>query len=164
MSGEWITLIWLIAGLLLVLSELLHTSLTTLFLGAAAVVVAILRAVGLVDGTVLSFVLWAVTTLGMSVSLRPIARRYLPGESKYDPSNEDRDAYGMIVTVVETVNENDDAGRIRFQGTTWPATSLDGTLPAGSSARLVCREKLAWIVEPPEKDERLELEAKIAKR
>jgi membrane protein implicated in regulation of membrane protease activity len=146
--GDWITWFWVIAALVLIGSELFHASLTTLFLGAAAVIVALLHGIGLVESFVVTVVLFALTSAGLAIPLRPMVRKYLPGESKYDPSDEDRDAYGSIVQVVETVHEADNSGRIRFQGTTWPATSIEGTILAGSNARLVVREKLAWIVEP----------------
>jgi membrane protein implicated in regulation of membrane protease activity len=147
MLGDWVTLIWLFAGLLLIASELVHTSFTALFLGAGAIIVAALHGVGLVEGLVPCLLLWAGASLGLAIPLRPMARRYLPGERKYDPSDEDRNAYGTVVEVAETVFEDNQAGRIRFQGTTWPAMSLDGTILAGAKARIVSRDKLAWIVE-----------------
>jgi inner membrane protein len=162
--GDWITILMLAGGVLLIASELLHASFTTLFLGAGAVIVAVLRGLGIIDGWMFSVLLWAATTLGLTFSLRPFARRYLPGETKYDPSDEDRDAYGTLVAVVETINEGDEKGRIRFQGTTWSATSIDGTLPAGSTARLISRDKLAWIVERVEDDEIRRLEAPKSER
>lgn len=146
--GDWITWFWLIGGAVLVASELFHASLTTLFLGAAAILVGLMTGIGLIESFAVSLAIFAVTSVGLAIPLRPVVRKYLPGEAKYDPSHEDRDAYGMVVDVLETINEGNNNGRIRFQGTTWPATCLEGSIPAGSTARLVCRDKLAWIVEP----------------
>jgi inner membrane protein len=157
-TGDWITWFWLGIGVLLIASELLHLSFTTLFLGVAALIVALLTGVGLVEGLIFSIVVFAVTSLGLVIPLRPLVRKYLPGESQHDPSDEDRNAYGMVVPVIETVHEGDNSGRIRFQGTTWPATSLAGEIPAGTQARLVTRDKLAWIVEPAPDDELSSLE------
>ena len=55
--------------------------------------------------------------------------------------------------VVTGVNAKDPAGRIRYQGTSWPAISLQGDIPAGRKARLLARDNLAWVVEPVEDTE-----------
>jgi len=147
-SGTIITLLWLTAGLVLVGSELFHASLTTVFLGAAAILTAGLRWLGVVDALPASFLVWACLSIGLAVPLRPLVRRFLPGERRFDHSHEDRDAMGTLVDVVETVVELEPSGRIRFQGSTWPALSTEGSIPKGARAKLVYRDKLAWVVEP----------------
>ena len=39
-------------------------------------------------------------------------------------------------------------GRISYQGTTWPAVSPEGEIPAGGQARIISRHNIMWIVEP----------------
>ena len=56
----------------------------------------------------------------------------------------------MEVEVVETVYTDNLEGRIRFQGTTWAATSMDRTIPAGAKARLAYRENTSWVIESVE--------------
>jgi membrane protein implicated in regulation of membrane protease activity len=152
MDAEMIfTLVWLVVGVVLIGSEALHASFTTVFLGAAALGVAGLRAVGLVDSLPASLIVWMLLSAALTIPLRPLALRYLPSEKRRDPADEDSDARGQVVDVIETVTEvagEPPMGRIRFQGSTWPAVTTDGTLPKGSKARLVYRERQTWVVDP----------------
>jgi membrane protein implicated in regulation of membrane protease activity len=146
---DWVTVAFLIAGVLLIASELVQLSLIPVFLGVAALFVAGLRGVGLLESVPMSLLVWSMTSVGLALPLRPLARRYLKtGERKVDHSHEDRDAMGAIVEVIEPVDDQSDSGRVRFQGTTWSARATDGTIPAGGQARLVYKDKLVWIVEP----------------
>jgi membrane protein implicated in regulation of membrane protease activity len=145
-----VTIGFLVGGLLLIGSELFHLSLVPVFFGAAALGVAGLRAVGLLpDALMPSLLAWSVASVGLAVPLRPLARRFFPtSKAVFDPSHEDKDAYGAIVEVVEAVDEDSNAGRIRFQGTTWAARSTEGLIPQGARAKLLLRDELAWVVEP----------------
>jgi membrane protein implicated in regulation of membrane protease activity len=144
-----ITIVFLVAGILLIASEALHLSLIPVFFGVAALMVAGLRAIGLVESLPVSLLLWGFSSLGLAVPLRPMFKRYLKaGESRHDNSNEDQDARGEIVEVLEAVDDTGPKGRIRFQGTSWAAQCTDGAVPQGGRARLVYKDKMVWIVEP----------------
>lgn len=141
-------LLWLVLGALLVGSELFTQTFVALFLGVAALVLAALTGAGVVDGLVPEVALWAVLSALLTIPLRPLAMRWFPGKQQHHPGDEDTDAYGEVVDVLEPVTEGDVKGRIRFQGTTWPAMCADGSIPAGGKAKLLYRDKLAWVVEP----------------
>lgn len=146
---DWITIAFVVLGVLLIASELLALSLVPVFLGAAALAVAGLRALGLVESVPASLLAWSVTSVALTLSLRPVLRRTLqPGQRTVDRSHEDDDAVGSVVQVVEPVSDQSDDGRIRFQGTTWAARAVDGSIPRGEQARLVYKDKLVWVVEP----------------
>ncbi len=140
--------IWFIVGVLMILSEFLAPALVMVFLGGAAVITAIGLWIGLIDSFVASLVLWSVSSLILTLSLRRLVRRFFPAESSFQAVEEDSDAYGTIVDVVETVNYDSDHGRIRFQGTSWPATCEEGSIPEGQKAKLLCRSNIGWVVEP----------------
>ena len=154
-----VTITFLVVGVLLIASEALHPSLVQVFFGAAALLVAGLRALGVVDSVSTALVLWGFTSLGLTLPLRPVLKRYFKtGEVKHDLSHEDKDAMGEIVEVLEAIDDTGPPGRIRFQGTTWSAQCVDGNIPKGGRARLVYKDKLVWIVEsvsaleaPPER-------------
>ena len=146
---DWVTVIFLVAGVLLIASEAVHLSLIPVFLGMAALVVAGLRGIGLVESVPMSLLLWSLTSIGLALPLRPLARRFLKaGDAKYDRSDEDKDAMGLVVEIAEDVDDSGSTGRIRFRGTTWAAQSTEGKIPAGGRAKLVYKDKLVWIVEP----------------
>ena len=111
-------------------------------------VVAGLRALGIVEGVFVSFALWGILSVALVLPLRPLLKKYFPPQQRYDPSDEDLDAYGQVVEVLPPADEGEVRGRIRFQGTTWPAACTDGSVPAGPKARLLHRDRLCWIVEP----------------
>lgn len=79
-------------------------------------------------------------------------KAFWPGDrdrntGSYELSDEDRDAVGSIVETLSPVRCEDHSGRIRFQGSTWPATAVAEDIPAGQKARIVYRENLAWVIE-----------------
>jgi membrane protein implicated in regulation of membrane protease activity len=146
---DWVTLAFLVGGLALIASELVHLSLVPVFLGVSALVVAGLRGIGVVDSVAASLLIWSITSVALTLPLRPLARRYFKaGEVRFDRSHEDRDAVGQVVDVVEDIDDVSERGRVRFQGTTWVAQTTDGVIPKGQKVTLVIKNKLVWIVEP----------------
>lgn len=145
--AETITWIWLIAGIVLIATELFLPGLVVSFLGGAAIIVAVLRWFGLIPGLMESFTVWFVTSIVLLLGLRHFVLKWVPSESSFDLTDEDVDAVGSVVDVVETVSDSNQQGRIRFAGTTWPAVTREGTLLAGQKARLLYRDNLVWVVE-----------------
>lgn len=147
------TLIWLAMGILLVASELFLPGLVAVFLGAAAMAVSLLRWAGVLSGWSESFFAWMLLSIFMVFGLRSVVQRWFRPEESRNNTDEDLAAFGQIVEVVEECHENEDApptGRIRFQGSTWPAFSAQGTVPRGARARLVYRDNLTWVIEAVE--------------
>ncbi len=148
MSGDWMTLAWLIGGGLLLLAELVLPGLVALFLGLAAIMVAGLRWLGLVDSLPAALASWMALSVALTLGLRRWMVRLMPGERRRNLTDEGVQALGTIVEVIEAVSENHTRGRIRYQGTTWPAQSTHGELPRGAKAQLVVRREMVWWVEP----------------
>lgn len=140
--------VWLAAGAILMASELAVPGLVVVFLGLAAVLVGLGRWAGLWSSAMGSLTAWFVLSIGLLVVMRTLLARMMPGESSVQSSEEDADALGSIVEVTAEVNAAEPTGRVRYQGSTWPAISLQGVIPAGTKARLLARENLAWVVEP----------------
>src|SRR5918996_6223761 len=144
---DTVTWIWLVAGILLIATELFLPGLVVCFLGLAAIIVAGLRWLGLFPGVMESFTVWFFTSIVLLLGLRHFVLRWIPSESTYSYTDEDVMALGSIVEVVQTVSDSNQQGRIRFAGTTWPATSREGTLLPGQKAKLLYRDNLVWVVE-----------------
>jgi membrane protein implicated in regulation of membrane protease activity len=146
---DWVTALFLVGGILLIASEALHTALVPVFLGVAALIVAALRGLGIVETVPMSLLVWSFTSVALALPLRPLAKKFVGGAVKrFDRSDEVRDAYGEIVEIVEAVDDVSNNGRIRFQGTTWAARSTEGTLAAGTKAKLFAKDNRVWVVEP----------------
>jgi membrane protein implicated in regulation of membrane protease activity len=146
MALDPFAIIWLVLGVLLVLSELLVPGLVVVFLGVAALGVGALIALGLIQGWMAAVSAWSVGSLALVLGFRSGAKRLLPGETDRGSTDEDVEAYGEVVDVVEEVGPFE-TGRVRFRGVTWAAQTVDGRIPAGARARIVARDNLVWIVE-----------------
>ncbi len=150
MNNETITWIWLIAGVLLMLSEFLVPGLVVIFLGFAAILIALARWMGLINSLLDSFTYWFVLTVAIILTLRGFVARFASGDATSNPSDENEEAYGKIVKVTEEVDSNHDEGRIQFRGTTWKARCDFGWAIPGQQVQIVRRENLVWIVHPIE--------------
>jgi membrane protein implicated in regulation of membrane protease activity len=147
------TLIWLwvIGGGVLMASELVVPGMITFFLGLSAFVVALGYKLGFLERVLPGFTTWFIVSLFCVFFLREFAKKLLPGDSKYKSIDEDYDAFGKIVDVIEDISVKHTEGRIRFRGTTWKATTSAKLIPAGKKAKIVARDNLVWIVEPFDK-------------
>lgn len=152
MSGIWF---WLILGLILIVLEFLIPGLVVVFLGLGAFFVAFLHWTGILETWVSSAGLWILSSFVFLLLLRSIFKRYLPGESRTGLTDEDEEAFGAIVEVVEPVNAEDNTGRIKFRGTTWSATCIEGRIEAGQKAKIVFRNDMTWVIEPDDGYENL---------
>jgi membrane protein implicated in regulation of membrane protease activity len=142
-----LTWIFFAGGLLLMLLETLVPGGVAFFLGTGGIIVAGLRVVGLLADPLTATIAWIFLSTGLTVALRPIALRYVGGESSVGITDEDAEAIGETVTVVEPAGE-EKTGRIRFRGSEWDARTIDGRLPKGAEAKILYRDNLTWIIEP----------------
>ncbi len=138
---------WIVAGAVFIVLELIAPGMVLVFLGAGALLVALLVWLGLVQTWVASITTWFIASLVLLLVLRGFFQRFMSGDAETQSTDEDFDAYGEVVDVVEAIGP-DKEGRIRYRGTTWQAACYDNTLEAGTQAKIVCRENLIWVVEP----------------
>lgn len=148
MDAELLTTIFFIGGIILIIIEAFIPGGVSFFLGVSSLLVGVLRWFGLLAEPGASIITWLFTSIGLLLVMRPVFMKYWGGESSYKLANEDVEAMDQIVDVVETVNANDNSGRIRFQGISWKAKSLEGTISSGSKAKIRYRDNVTWIVEP----------------
>ena len=137
---------WIVGGIVLTLLEIIIPGMVLVFLGVGALIVAGLIWLGIVDGWIPALTTWFVVSLALLLVLRGLFQRMMPGHETWSSTDEDVNAFGQVVEVAETINKGEQ-GRIRFRGTTWPATCYEHTLEAGSQAMLVYRENVVWTVE-----------------
>lgn len=147
------TLFWLILGIVLIVLEFFIPGLVVVFLGAGAIIVGLLQALGILDSWITSIAAWFGSSFLFMISLRGVLKKYLPGDVSKDCIDEDEEAYGMIVEVLDTVSDHTNDGRIKFRGTTWSARCIDGEIEPGRRAKIVLRDHMVWIVEQHFDDE-----------
>ena len=140
--------LWIVAGIVLIVLELVVPGMVLVFLGAGSLLVALLVWLGLIESWTAAITTWFVSSLVLLVGLRNFFYRLIPGDAEEGAStDEDANAYGEIVEVAEAITPGS-PGRIRYRGTTWKAACYDEKLEAGCKARIVYRENLVWVVEP----------------
>ena len=137
---------WIIVGGVLIVLEVVVPGMVLAFLGTSALLVATFIWLGWIDTWVASLTSWFVLSLVLLVGLRGFFQRFVGGDVDKQSTDEDLDAYGAIVDVVETITP-ENPGRISYRDSTWPATCYDHTLEAGSKAMLAYRDNLVWVVE-----------------
>ena len=142
-----LTWTFVVGGALLMLIEAVVPGGIAFFLGIGGVVVGGLRALGLLVDPLSSVVTWVFLSTGLTIALRPLMLRFVQGDVSLAMTDEDAEAMGETVTVVEAVGP-ESPGRIRFRGATWDARTLEGRLPDGAEAQLLYRDNLTWVVEP----------------
>jgi len=142
-----LTWAFVVGGVALMLIETVVPGGIAFFLGVGGVVVGGLRALGVLADPMTAVVTWVFLSAGLTIALRPLILRFAQGDTSLAMTNEDAEAMGETVAVVEAVGP-DDPGRIRFRGATWEARTLEGTLPEGAEAQLLYRDNLTWVVEP----------------
>lgn len=146
-----VTLVFIVTGLALLLSEVKLPGAVAGFFGVAALLTAAVRGIGLVESIPVSLLVWGITTTALLVPLRPMVKKFVGrSEVRNDRTDvdQDRDSMGEVVDVIEDVSDEHDQGRIRFQGTTWQARSTTGSIKKGDKANLVYRDGSLWIIEP----------------
>lgn len=148
MDIEMLTWVFLIGGILLMILELVVPSGVALFLGFSGLTIGILRYIGFLSDPTLSVTAWLLLSVGLTIAIRPFIKKYLKPESSSKYADEDFEAMDQVVEVIKPINDKDNSGRIRFDGVSWQARSLEGNIKKGQKARIRYRENTTWIVEP----------------
>lgn len=148
MDSELLTWIFLGGGLALMILETLVPGGVSFFLGLSGILVGVLRFFGILVEPSTAVAAWLGLSIGLILVFRPLLMKYWGGESSVKLADEDFEAMDQIVDVVEPVNDQDNSGRIRFQGISWQARTLQGELKPGQKAKIKYRDNVTWIVEP----------------
>ncbi len=143
---------WIVAGAVMILLELFLPGMVLGFLGSSALIVAALVRLGWTDTWVSALTTWFILSLVLLLSLRGLFLRFVGGRSERQSTDEEEDAYGTMVDVVERIAP-DQEGRIHYRDATWQAICYDDAIEAGEKAMLAFRENLVWVVEPARPDE-----------
>jgi membrane protein implicated in regulation of membrane protease activity len=141
-----LTWTFVVGGLLLMVLETVVPGGVAGFLGLGGLVIAGLRAAGLLVDPWTAIITWVFLSVGLTIALRPLAMRFVRGEVSLDLTDEDAEAMGQTVPVIREVGA-EEPGRIRFRGAEWDARTVEGTLPKGAEATLLYRDNLTWVVE-----------------
>ena len=131
-----IATLWIIVGIILILSELLATSVVAVFFGIAAIVVGLLLNFGLIESYSMQFLIFGVLSLLLLFSVRGRFKSWFVGytaDSNEQPSRFSEDIGSRVSVHTDFVQG---AGRVVLNGVQWDAESTD-ELKAGD---------VAWVI------------------
>ena len=107
MSDSTQALVWMLLGLVLVISEAFLPGMTAGFLGVAALLTAGLVWVGLTGSFTAALLAWMGLSVGLVVGLRRVVlRMFPPATTTFDPPRPGAEAFGTVVEVVEDVDQD----------------------------------------------------------
>jgi inner membrane protein len=142
-----IATLWIIVGIVLILSELLATSVVAVFFGVAAIIVGLLLHFSLIESYSMQFLIFAILSLLLLFSVRNHCKRWFVGytaDSSEQPSAVASDI-GSRVIVHSTFQHG--AGRVILNGVQWDAESSH-PLQAGDVAWVIANQGIKLHVSP----------------
>lgn len=129
-----IATIWLVIGIILLLSEFLIPGFTIFFFGIGALITSLLLTLipQLQSIIWLQIVIFTITSIVSLVTLRKYLNKALKGELY-----KERDDYiGQECSVLEALSK-EKAGRIMYNGTSWEAFSDEGKLRKNQKVKII---------------------------
>jgi membrane protein implicated in regulation of membrane protease activity len=144
---DWIPIVWVVFGLLMVLSELFLTGFIAIFIGIGAIVTGIAIALGMPGDGSLPFVLFSVVAVASLLALRARFSDWFRGRIRAGVSSEaDDDFLGREALVLRGFGEADQGrGEVDYRGAHWSARS-EHQLAEGEIAVITGRDNLTLIV------------------
>jgi membrane protein implicated in regulation of membrane protease activity len=141
-------LVWLLAGVALLLAEVLTLTFVLGLLGVAALVAALVGFAGL--GAVAQAIAFAGTSAALLVFVRPHVQRMLTPGDAGGSRTDARALTGSTAVVVERVS--DDTGQVRLNGELWRARPYAGTAPVevGAPVSVAAVEGATLLVYSPD--------------
>ncbi len=139
-------LIWLIAGIVLILAEFFMPGFVIAFFGLGALVAAVTTSLGLTTGVVLQTVVFLVVAVASLFLLRRYVKNVFGGKTEGQGLDEFNVDIGRVVKVIEDIDANQGTGRVQYQGAPWKATAAE-PIPAGQSVRITGKNNITLTVE-----------------
>ena len=132
-----IAVVWIAIGVLLILSELMATSIVAVFFGVAAIVVGLLVQFGWIESGSMQFLFFSIISLALLFTARGRCKRWFVGhtiENNPQPSSLRHDIGNRVIAHSDFTQGT---GRVILNGVQWSARS-DDPLKAGD---------VAWVVD-----------------
>lgn len=139
--------IWMWSGVALIASELMLPGFLAVFIGLASLTVALALALGWIEQPSAMLVTFVVASVVYTLTIRQWFATIFGGHTFREEIDEDKSAFGSLVTVVTTIEGLEHCGKVEYRGALWDAQSVSGTIVKGERARLLRRDNLIWTVE-----------------
>jgi membrane protein implicated in regulation of membrane protease activity len=143
--GEMLVM-WFWLGIVLAVSELVLPGLVVVFVGLAALTVALLMYTGVIVSLPAQLIAWFGLSIIYTLTLRMLVLHFYPTDTVKQQINDDVDDVGRRVSVLEAISGNS-PGRIVFGESTWAAVlPLDEEAIPGQEVVITGRDGLTFSV------------------
>ena len=139
-------IVWVVVAVVMILLEVVIPGAVLGFLGLAALIVAGLIYAGVITTTIHAVIAFFMLSLFLIMVLRSFALRLMPGDYQVHDTDEDDEAIGSFVEVIEEIKP-ESLGRVRYRDSTWEAES-EFAIAVNEKAIIVSRRGSRWIVKP----------------
>jgi len=128
-------LLWAIAGVFLIVVELVSFTFVLVFLGAGALITALVTWLGLTPETNMQLVAFSISSLLLLILFRKTARKMFAGQGGVMS-----DDIGQRVVVIKDIPP-DGEGDVLYRGSVWNAISdSTETIPEGATVEITATE------------------------
>jgi len=138
-------LIWIIIGIILIISEILATSVVAVFIGIGAIVTGLLLHAGVIESLAAQLSIFSIVSVGSLVIARRRFRDWFGGFSKRQGDDHSTFRNDLGEQVVVESDFVDGHGRVTLNGVSWQADSAD-ELRAGENAWIVANRGIQLTV------------------
>lgn len=139
--------LWLFVGIFFIIGEFLLPGLVVVFIGLAALTVALGIHLGFLDSFLLQLVTFFISSILYLLTLRVLILSFVPADEEKANIDEDVAAMGMEVEVVVAIPPSG-TGRISYSESTWQAKSNSIVeIPNSTKVKIIGRENITWVVE-----------------
>ncbi|WP_108124147.1 NfeD family protein [Saccharospirillum mangrovi] len=138
-------LIWIVVGILLILSELLATSVVAVFIGLGALVTGLALWAGVIQSLAWQLIVFSVVSLGTLILARRRLKAWFGGFTANQGENHSAFRQDIGERVIVETDFAQGAGRVILNGVAWDALS-DDDLKAGDIAWVVSNEGIRLTV------------------
>lgn len=138
-------LLWILVGIVLIITELLVTGIVAVFFGIAAIITGLLLQIGLIEGLALQYASFGIISIATLVLARQRLTRWFKGNTK-DRSEESpsfRQDIGERAVVIDDFRQG--SGRVTLNGVSWTASSEE-ELKAGEPVWVIANEGIRLTV------------------
>ncbi len=138
-------LLWILVGIILIITELLVTGIVAVFFGIAAIITGLLLQIGLIEALALQYASFGIISVATLLVARKRMTRWFKGNTKdrTEASPSFQQDIGERATVVNDFHHG--SGRVTLNGVSWTASSAE-ELKAGEAVWVIANEGIRLIV------------------
>jgi membrane protein implicated in regulation of membrane protease activity len=135
--AEWM---WVVLGLVLIITEMIVPTFFIIFLGLSALIVAVTTLLGFSDSLASQLLVFAIASVLLMLLLRGKLKKAISADEMQP------DYMGQLATVTETIVPGRE-GKVSYRGSVWPAV-CESEIMKDSLVVIVGREGLCLKVKP----------------